>query len=319
MTLSQLNGPGDAFRSRDAAAAGISRAQLRSGKFAHPFFDVYTRPSGLVLRDRFGTPLRPRESEHLRRALAFAKKMRPEWFFTHVTAAVIHGIPLPLTCLDSSEVDVGVMVGGRAPRAKGVRGHEVRPRLVSVRTDEATGLRVASPASTWALLGSVLHDGYDVVAAGDAVVRTWRIDEPLATLTELHAAVDAGRRVGVRALRDALPRIRTRSASRPESRLRLVLVDGGLPEPALNFAVVERGRKLGSVDGAYPDARVAIEYEGDQHLLSVQQWASDIERYEGLAAAGWLVVRITKIELFTHPDRVLRRVRAALASRSSFN
>ncbi|GAA2572211.1 hypothetical protein [Microbacterium binotii] len=43
--------------------------------------------------------------------------------------------------------------------------------------------------------------------------------------------------------------------------------------------------------------------------------ASDIERYERLAAAGWLVIRATKQDVFEQSGRLMARVRRALASR----
>jgi hypothetical protein len=122
--------------------------------------------------------------------------------------------------------------------------------------------------------------------------------------------------VGVGKLRAALPSIRTRSASRPETRCRLALVEAGLPEPALNFDVVEHGRALGCVDLAYPELRIAIEYEGEHHLLDPEQWARDIERYDRLREAGWVVIRVTKTELFRSPNLLIARVRRARAARA---
>jgi very-short-patch-repair endonuclease len=72
------------------------------------------------------------------------------------------------------------------------------------------------------------------------------------------------------------------------------------------------GGLIGIVDLAYPAHRVAIEYEGEHHLTDPAQWAKDILRYERLIAAGWLPIRVTKDELFRHPDRLVTRVRAAL-------
>lgn len=147
-------------------------------------------------------------------------------------------------------------------------------------------------------------------------MRQWRRDQPLATLEDLQRAVRSGRRVGVPAMRAALPLIRTRSASRPETHCRLTLVDAGLPEPHLNFDVYDSGIKLGCVDLAYPQWRIAIEYEGEHHLLDPEQWARDIRRYERLAAAGWHVVRETKPELFGDRRAFVSRVRAAITARS---
>ncbi|WP_243230957.1 endonuclease domain-containing protein [Microbacterium sp. CIAB417] len=164
------------------------------------------------------------------------------------------------------------------------------------------------------MLAASLPHPYDVVAVGDAVLRDWRV-EPLASFPELSRAVDAGRRVGVARLREALPRMRARSGSRPETWLRLTIVDAGLPEPQLNVDVFADGEYVACVDLAYPERRIAFEYEGEHHLRDSRQWAWDIERYERLAAAGWLVIRATKQDVFEQPGRLMLRVRRALASR----
>jgi hypothetical protein len=236
-------------------------------------------------------------------------------FFSHITAAVILGIPLPYLLVARSLLHVSVYRPRRLPRSVGVRGHEAKPSLVTAVRDERSGLLVAEPAAVWVSLGRQLADPYDLVAAGDALVRTWRVDSPLTTLAHLEAAVSAGRRVGVVAARLALPRVRTDSASRTESWLRLTLIDRGLPEPERNHDVYSDGIYLGCVDLAYPHLKIAIEYEGEHHLLDPEQWARDISRYEALRAAGWIVVQVTKAQLFDDPALAVRRVRAAISRR----
>lgn len=122
--------------------------------------------------------------------------------------------------------------------------------------------------------------------------------------------------MGVARLREALPQIRTRSASRPETHLRLAVVDAGLPEPELNYEVFEAGSYLGALDLAYPRQKVGLEYEGEHHLLDPVQWARDIARYERLAAAGWIIVRVTKAQLFADTGELVARVRRAFGARA---
>lgn len=293
--------------------------RLRRADVDKPFHGVRvlrdaSLPEGLET-DRWGRALGPAERAHLALALAYAPRMSEGEFFSHITAAVILGIPLPYLLVARSMLHVSVFRPRRLPRSAGVRGHEAKPALVRTVRDARTGLLTATPATVWASLGRQLTDPYDLVAAGDAVVRAWRVDSPLATLADLEAAVTAGRRVGVAAARLALPRVRTDSASRTESWLRLTLIDHGLPEPARNHEVSADGVYLGCVDLAYPDLKIAIEYEGEHHLLDPEQWARDIARYEALRAAGWVVVQITKAELFHEPAVAVQRVRAAIRRR----
>lgn len=309
---------GERFTVGQARDRGVSPKRLRASDLQRPFHGVRARPRSdspsRFAMDRFCVPRGPAEVAHLERALDFATHMSEAEFFSGVTAALFYEVPLPRGLADG-DLDISVFAPGRLPRAAGIRGHEAARATTHIRLHVASGLRMTSPASTWATLGAVLRHPHDLVAAGDALVRDWRVDEPLCTVGELEAAVAAGRRVGVRKLREALPHVRTRSASRPETRCRLALTDAGLPEPELNFDVVAFGTLLACVDLAYPALRIAIEYEGEHHLLNTEQWARDIERYDRLREAGWIVIRVTKAELFGSPGLLVARVRRAIASR----
>jgi hypothetical protein len=240
-------------------------------------------------------------------------------YFCFATAAVIWGLPLPPTIALQAELHVGSP--GRATRISGAIGHQIQPGLVSIVEHPERGVRVTDPATTWAMLAASLPHLYDVVAVGDAIVRAPRIPGPfgrterlaLATLAELERAVRAGRRVGVGRLREAITLIRPGAASRPETWVRLTLVEAGLPEPVLDVDVYdERGDFVGCVDLAYPELKIAIEYEGDQHRTDPAQWQRDIEKHERLADLGWRVVRVPRNQLFSQPGELVRRVRAQL-------
>jgi very-short-patch-repair endonuclease len=311
---------GPRFSVQQARDAGVSMGRLRRTDVERPFHGVRARtgstlPTALET-DRLGRPLGEAERAHLASALAYAPRMTEGEFFSHITAAVVLGIPLPYPLVVRSLLHVSVFHPRRLPRSTGVRGHEAKPSLVTTIRDGRTGLLIASPASVWAGLAGLLTHPYDLVAAGDAIVRTWRVDPPLATIADLTAAVGAGRRIGVVALREALPSLRTDCASRTETWLRLTLVDHGLPEPERNYEVHVDGAYLGCVDLAYPRLKIAIEYEGEHHLLDPAQWARDIARYDALRAAGWIVIQVTKAELFDTPAMTVQRVRTAIRARA---
>jgi hypothetical protein len=249
--------------------------------------------------------------------------MRPHEHFCLVAAAVLWGAPLPDYVFievdrhgrrSERRLDVGVILPARAPRGRGVRGRSTLPGLCSVRDEASTGLRVTSPASTWAMLGELLTVE-DLVAVGDHMVREpMREGDPpaLCTVEELLAALDAGRRPGAAKLRRALKLVRTRSRSRQETRLRLAILSAGMAEPDLNWPLVESGRIVALIDLAYPARKVAIEYEGEHHLTDPEQWARDIRRYERLAQQGWRVIRVTKSDLTSGRTDLIARIRAAL-------
>jgi hypothetical protein len=305
---------GATFATAAAREAGVSASRLRANDLDRPFHGVRALrraggEDGVIERD-------PAERRLLELAEQFTHCMTEHQFFSHVTAAVIWGLPLPPRALRRALIDVSVFAPRRNPESSRVRGHEVNPRLAHVQIHEPTGLRVTSPASTWAMLGAVLRNPYDLIAVGDAIVRQpWHSEDPpaLATIAHLEKAIAAGRRSGVVALREAIPRVRVGSASRPETWARLTLIDGGLPEPVPNLDVFHDQVWIARVDLAYPAFMIAVEYEGEHHLRDPEQWARDLQRYDMLAEAGWRVIRITKQEVFSDPAGLCRRVRRAIA------
>lgn len=264
-------------------------------------------------------PARQREQGILARVDGYRTIMGRDAFFSHTTAALMWGFPLPP--LANDDLHVAVLRPARAPAGRGVRGHQLHPRGVAVVSLES-GVRLTDPATTWTLLGSTLRHPYDLIAVGDSVVSPVRIAGPhgrtvreaFASLDDVSRVVEAvNKRRGIVAVREALPRVRSGARSRTESWTRLTLVDGGLPEPELNHDVYDAAGFVGCVDLAYPDHRVGVEYEGDQHRTDAAQWQRDIERYARLAAAGWQIVRVTRDMLFLRPELLARLVADTLA------
>ncbi|MET0932627.1 MAG: hypothetical protein ABWX56_02865, partial [Mycetocola sp.] len=294
-------------------ASGVGEGRLRGTDLDSPFQGVRQ------VRTAASAPTPESARVHaLGLAHAYAQRMSGEEFFSHETAALIWGAPLPASAVGNPHVSV--RAPGRTPRARGVIGHTVRPELVRVTT--RGGMPVASPASTWATLGGL--ELFDLVAVGDFFVRVHRSEgyfrvnpgmPPLATPGQLRAAVDAGRRLGARNLRAALPRIRVDSWSRTETWTRLILEDAGLPEPVLNADYYdEHGIFLACPDLSYPEFKVAVEYEGGHHL-DASRFARDIDRLDRLAEHGWRVVRASSHLVFVDPAELARRVRVALVAR----
>ncbi|MFB7885646.1 DUF559 domain-containing protein [Microbacterium sp. NPDC056057] len=308
------------FLVHDARKSGRSRRWIDGGQFDRPFHGV--RAPRVDDADAHADDFELARQQILRSASHWSLHMHRTEYFSHLTAAIIWGLPLPAWGALSRELHVSSP--GRATRVQGATGHQVRPSLVTIVTDPKHGLRVTDPATTWAMLAVMLRHPYDVVAVGDAIVRTPRIPgpsgrvehPPLGSIAGLAAAMMAGRRVGVRTLRDALPLVRPGAASRPETWARLTLVDAGLPEPLLDFDVYDdRGTFVGCVDLVYLEWKIAIEYEGDQHRTDPVQWQRDIEKHEKLADIGWRVVRVPRNQLFLEPGVFIGRVRALLRSR----
>ena len=112
----------------------------------------------------------------------------------------------------------------------------------------------------------------------------------------------AGRR-GARRLASAFARVRSGTDSPQETRLRLDLVDAGLPEPVVNPVIHDAaGEQIAIGDLAYPEWRVLVEYDGEHHREDRAQYARDVERLDDLARAGWRVIRFNATH--TGPRRV---------------
>lgn len=101
-----------------------------------------------------------------------------------------------------------------------------------------------------------------------------------------------------------------RAESQPESRLRVILALAGLPPVPQHVVRGPGGEFVARVDLAYPDLRVAVEYDGAWHAED-GQFARDRRRLNGLTAAGWLVLHVTAADL-RDPAALVSRVRALL-------
>lgn len=71
----------------------------------------------------------------------------------------------------------------------------------------------------------------------------------------------------------------------------------GLPTPKCQYMVIEGDRSLGTVDFAWPRAKVIVEAEGFQFHSGREAWESDIARYNALVFHGWKLMRLTEADL----------------------
>ncbi len=221
---------------------------------------------------------------------AFAARLRQGERFSHLSAARIWGIPLPKGAPPA--VHLAVPPGTDRRRHRAVVGH-TWPGETRLRG----GLPVSAPIDAFLELAAVLRLD-DLVAAGDWLVHAPRIPRrddprPLATPASLISAAADRTSWHIRRAREAAALIRCGAESPPETRLRLLLQRVGLPEPTLCAAIHDAaGDWIGYFDLVWPDARVAVEYDGDQHRTDTRQYERDILRFDRATLAGWTVVRV---------------------------
>lgn len=231
----------------------------------------------------------------------------------YVTGAQILGIPLPARLEYSPGDPVHVALGGRAGRSSSrhLAIHERQP----FPTVRVRGLAVTHPTHVLCSLVPDL-DREELIAACDSLLwargrRTWFSRETL-----LWEAEGISVR-GVQAVRAALRETRDGVESPQETRTRTLLRRAGYPEPLCNppFEDPDTGR-IFYLDLAYPQARIAIEYDGEQHLVDPEQRLRDHAKDGALHRAGWAVLRATRQDL-REPGDLLARLAALWAERSA--
>ncbi|MET0844053.1 MAG: hypothetical protein ABWY23_09390 [Mycetocola sp.] len=239
---------------------------------------------------------------------ALATRMPAGAAFSHHTAAILHGMPLPLAAV-GTVVDVTVPRPARATRRRGTRGHSAV--LAASDVESIAGVPVTTVERTWCDLAALLELP-DLVAVADFLL--WH-EAPLSTPERLAAAVEAyPSRTGRPALRQALSLANDHSRSRPESLVRVDLALSHLPTPDANYEVyLPIARRTVYLDLAYPEYKLELEYHGDQHRTDVRQWRSDVRRANDIGDEGWQTLQFTGDDLADLPAlrrRVERRRRA---------
>jgi very-short-patch-repair endonuclease len=280
---------GRVFRGSWAVRTGVlTRAQLRSSAWRRLREDVYadaTEPDTHRLHARSAALVMPRGA-------AFGGR----------TAAVLHGLTDAAGPGDPVEV--------------------VPPP--SLRWDPQPGVRVRTASLDGDMVGrgpflrwtAPVRTAVDLARRGpvpEAVVLLDQlVDARVVELTAVRAAVSGLPRCrGSRTAREVVARADGLAQSPQETRLRLLLAATDLPCPVAQFEVRDAGGFVARVDLAWPDRRLALEYDGLWHADPVQ-FRRDRERLNRLTAAGWRVVFVTAADLH-RPGQLLRLLRAELA------
>jgi len=170
------------------------------------------------------------------------------------------------------------------------------------------GLPISTPVQAFLDLASAGVELVDLVVAGDSLVKATSTPP-----TEFMAAAEAWRGNRSRVARAAAALIRAGVDSPMETKLRLLLVFAGFPEPTVNLILrAPDGEWIVRFDLCYEEWKVIIEYDGRQHAFDAKQWASDIERREALDRLGWRLIVIRAEDVYRQPERTLSRVRDVL-------
>ena len=274
------------FRGSDAVAAGLlTRAQLRGPGVERLFRDVYVDAATTVtheVRCRGATLFLPADA-----------------VVTGRSAATVRGAPLAGA---DDPVEIIAPLGRRIARGD---GFDLRRNEIGADEWEPwNGGRLATPLRM--ALDLALDRPIPVAVADlDVAVRRGLVDR--------NALTDLVRTRSDRGIRDAhraVGLVDPLAESRPESQVRVHLVLAGL-EPVPQYWIEDGSGRIARTDLAFPERKVAVEYDGQWR--DGQLWAlnPDRERLNRVHAAGWDVVFVTAPLLAT-PRKMVVIVRAAL-------
>jgi very-short-patch-repair endonuclease len=180
-----------------------------------------------------------------------------------------------------------------------------RPRrILSVR-----GIPTLDPVTTFIQMAGQLSL-VDLVVIGDVVVRNFDIS-PAQLLRRCRSSTD----YYAKRAAHAATYVRRGVDSPMETRLRMLIVLAGLPEPQTDVRLRhDDGTLRRRFDLAYPRIKLIIEYDGRQHAEDRAQWNKDLDRREELDDEGYRILVVTAKGIFVEPERTLTRIRAKLVA-----
>ena len=270
------------FRGSDVLRSGrLTRGQLRSSAWCRLFPDVYACTSLTV--------------DHRLRARAVVRLLVPEAVLSGRSAAVLWDVDLAAA---DEDVECTVPLACRSGSVRGVRVS--RRALPPDEVTRRSGVLVTTPLRTALDLGR-LDPVEEAVVGLDRFLRAGQV-----THAEVAEAATNMTGPGCRRIRRAVSLADGLAESPQETRLRLILWASPLPRPVAQYTVRSTdGAFVARVDFAWPEHKVAVEYEGLWHGER-QNVARDRRRLNELRAAGWTVIFVTAADLHERVTLVAR-------------
>lgn len=231
------------FTRADARAGGLKEETLRTSLYQRIFYDLYVSAE---------VPITPRL-----RAQAALHVAGPSAYASHQTAAALWDLPAP----DNANIHLTVPSRNHRCVRQGVKSHLAHPNAA---TTSRFGIRVATPVQTFLDLAASAIPLVDLVVLGDMILKAGHT-----TRLELIAAADAWTGKGRILAKRAAALVRDQVDSPMETRVRLLLIFAGLPEPHINKIIrAEDGTWRLRFDLCYEGSLVIIEYDGRQHPMT---------------------------------------------------
>ena len=227
------------------------------------------------------------------------------------TAAELFGVRLPHRATRAGRAAVHLDVEeGSAPRRTPLLVIHRRRAAGTVRLH---GVTMVEPlVALQQIAGRLSHE--ELVVAVDSLVADRFGTVSRLELDEVRKRVEQARGQGAARLRAAVDDARERVWSARETQMHLLLRRHGRPPPELNHQVVDPVTGIAYfVDLAYPCERIAIEYDGADHLTDADRVKRDHRKSAVLHAEGWTVLRVYAEDLHD-PSGLLLRLDHAFAA-----
>nr|WP_226803251.1 hypothetical protein [Bifidobacterium cebidarum] len=276
--------------------------------------------------------LEQRKYDMARRCAEVAQRLGIRLLFGMTTSLILQSVPMPSDC-DLDAYELHTVFGARENRVR-IRGLSTHPHIWK-HVPKAGKVKISQYVfaldlfHTWAQLAT--HMSLDsLIVLGDSIVTAIARQPALArgrTATviydDLKRFVDglAGFK-GRLACQRALVLVMPGADSPKESEARLALRAHGVPQPVLNYEVPGAAFKSAAVitlDMAWPEYKVGVEYDGDHHRTDKMQWRRDQEKRDKLRGRQWIVFVATASSLANEDARAefAFNVSRALASRGA--
>ena len=255
--------------------------------------------------------------QHHRLVRATFPLVAPDAVVSHVSGAVLHGLPLFATPLIRVQLSRAEIPGGKARSAIQLHAASLDASEVAV----IDGISVTTLPRTVADLARSLSFEQAVVS-GDAALRLG-----LSRVEVEDGLLRMRRWPGVVQARRVIRFLDGRSESPGESRSRVGFLTSGIPSPEPQYEVHdERGRLIARTDFAWEQFHTLGEFDGKAkygRLLRPGETPDDAVyrekvREDALRGAGWQVVRWTWADL-ARPQEIARRLRQAFARSPSLS
>jgi very-short-patch-repair endonuclease len=223
-------------------------------------------------------------------------------------------------CLSTAAARYGFDTeGGRNLHVLNPLGHQLRNcsgltvhRRDGVPLTDAGGRCASTPAWTAVEVARELRRPR-ALATLDAALRSGTCERQDLVDASL---LQAGRR-GIVSVRELIPLARWQAESAMESEARLAMLDGGLPEPVLQYEIIDFDGRLWRVDFAWPDDMVAVEYDGFDWHSSPEHLRRDRQKRAALQEMGWRLMSIVGDDVRHRPTPMVRQISGLLARRAA--